>query len=162
MPKASKASLQFGCEFLIYEWNHIWRTFLGLLRQESSLLYNRLRFLFRCLWCIHQRKHIVAYAPLLLVFMFLYWCNSIDWYLKWHFLIKVSTGKHIVAFAPLIVFPYWKKTKYIYLVLILDRKKIYPRFTLFPYWRKSSEQCEQLWTVLELDSFSSSKNIFNF
>ena len=61
---------------LMYEWKHIWRIFLWwlslyLLRQGCSLLYN--------LWCTHQRKHIVAYAPLLLVFMFLYWCNSIDW-----------------------------------------------------------------------------------
>ena len=52
--------------------------------------------------------------------------NSIDLcdrYLKWHFLIKVSTGKHIVAFAPLIVFPYWKKTKHVLSGSYLDRRR---------------------------------------
>ena len=66
-PKGFQGIFAICGEFLIYEWEHIWRILLWwlslyLLRQGCSLLYN--------LWCIHQRKHIVAYAPLLL---FPYW-----------------------------------------------------------------------------------------
>ena len=93
---------------------------------------------FRCLGCVHQRKHIIAS---------LFFCVSLLKEILSVFVIgilsdtDVNIEKHIVAFAPLIVFLIERKLNMCYLVLILDRRKHTIICLLFFYFLIEGNQC---------------------